>query len=68
MKKKRKRKTMAETLCGYCGMNEEDCGSLEECNYNDPSYCSICDRSCDCDSQYEAYKEQKADEYFESQE
>jgi hypothetical protein len=66
--KKRKKRVMIKPLCGYCGMALEDCGSLEECNYNDPSYCSICDRSCDCDSQYEAYKEQKVDEYFESQE
>lgn len=59
---------MTERLCGYCGMNEEDCGSLEECNYNDPSYCSMCNGSCNCDAAYENYKDQRAAEYFDSQE
>jgi hypothetical protein len=58
-------------LCGYCGMTLEDCGSLEECNYNDPSYkaeCAMCNGECGCDALYENYKEQLADEYFASKE
>jgi hypothetical protein len=52
-------------------MTLEDCGSLEECNYNDPSYraeCALCNGECNCDEQYEAYKEQLADEYYASKE
>jgi hypothetical protein len=58
-------------LCGYCGMALEDCGSLEECNYNDPSYrpeCALCNGECGCDAQYENYRDQLVADYFDSKE
>ena len=55
-------------LCGYCGMTLEDCGSLEECNYNDPSYCSMCNGVCKCDASYDAQRDVEVDDYYDSKE
>ena len=53
---------MEEPTCEYCGELSTDCESLEECNYY------MEDTEVDEDALYEAYKEQKMDEYFDSQE
>lgn len=55
-------KKMEEPTCEYCGELSTDCESLEECNYY------MEDTEVDEDALYEAYKEQKMDEYFDSQE
>jgi hypothetical protein len=49
--------------CEYCGDTVDDCIDAEECNYGQEGSLGP-----DEDALYEAYKEQKADEYFDSQE
>ncbi len=62
--KKRKKRAMTEKeTCEYCGDTVDDCIDAEECNYGQEGSLGP-----DEDALYEAYKEQKADEYFDSQE
>jgi rRNA maturation endonuclease Nob1 len=51
-----------QELCEYCGDTVDDCINAEECNEG------VGRQRPDDDDLYEAYKEQKADEYFDSQE
>jgi hypothetical protein len=51
-----------QELCKYCGDTVDDCIDAEECNEG------VGRQRPDDDDMYEAYKEQKADEYFDSQE